>query len=325
MKPITRRLALSIGLACFALSSSAVFAQDYPSKPIEWIVPYPAGGGTDLVARTLAEAMSQGLGQPMVVNNKPGAATNIGAFYTARAKPDGYTVMSADTGTLAVNPFLYPKLAYDAQKDFAPVGLSVRFPLILVVNPQVPVSNWQEFVAWAKEQGDADYATPGAGSPHHLAVELMRLQTGLTFTHVPYRGAAPAVQDVVSGQVPFMFVDTAIGQQFIDAGRLKAIGIASAQRVASLDGVATLQEQGAEGFEAYAWQGLVVPAKTPDTIIGQLNANLLAALSNPEIKNKLIGLGLELIPSDPAQMAAYTQLECTKWSEVIERAGIKLE
>lgn len=325
MTQITRRAAVLFGAACMALSSPALMAQTYPNKPIEWVVPYPAGGGTDLVARSLAEAMGQSLGQPIIVNNKPGAATNIGADYTARAKPDGYTLMSADTATLAANPFLYTKLSYDAQKDLAPIGLSARFPLILVVNPQVPASNWQEFLAWAKTQDGADFASPGAGSPHHLATELLRLQTGLTFTHVPYRGAAPAVQDVVGGQVPFMFVDTAIGQQFINTGRLKPIGVASAQRVKNFEGIATLQEQGLDGFEAYAWQGLAVPAKTPQAIVDQLNTALVNTLNSPAIQEKLISMGLELTPSTPAQMREYSQAERAKWGEVIQRAGIKLD
>lgn len=325
MTYITRRTALLAGAACMALGSTALMAQNYPNKPIEWVVPYPAGGGTDLVARTLAEAMGQSLGQPIIVNNKPGAATNIGADYTARARPDGYTLMSADTGTLAANPFLYLKLSYDAQKDLAPVGLSARFPLILVVNPQVPASNWAEFLDWVKAQDNANYASPGAGSPHHLAMELLRLQADLTLTHVPYRGAAPAVQDVVGGQVPFMFVDTAIGQQFINTGRLKPIGVASAQRVKNFDAIATLQEQGLPNFEAYAWQGVVVPAKTPEAIVKQLNTVLVETLNKPEIQDKLVSMGLELTPSTPEQMREYSLAERAKWGEVIERAGIKLD
>ncbi|MDH5857464.1 Bug family tripartite tricarboxylate transporter substrate binding protein [Lampropedia aestuarii] len=325
MTQITRRAALLLSAACMALSSTVLMAQTYPSKPIEWVVPYPAGGGTDVVARTLAEAMSQSLAQPIIVNNKPGAATNIGADYTARAKPDGYTLLSADTATLAANPFLYTKLSYDAQKDLAPVGLSARFPLILVVNPKVPAGNWEEFLAWAKTQDGANFASPGAGSPHHLATELLRLQAGLTLTHVPYRGAAPAVQDVVGGQVPFMFVDTAIGQQFINTGRLKPIGVASAQRVKNFESIATLQEQGLDGFEAYAWQGVAVPAKTPQAIVDQLNTALVDTLNSPEVQEKLISMGLELTPSTAAQMLEYSQAERAKWGEVIQRVGIKLD
>lgn len=304
---------------------TAASAQSFPAKTIEWVVPYPAGGGTDVVARTLAEAMGKSLGQTLIINNKPGAATNIGADYVARAKGDGYTIMSADTATLAANPFLYSKLSYSAEKDFAPIGLTVRFPMILVVNPQVPAKNLQEFLAWAKAQNGANYATPGAGSPHHLATELLRNQTGVVFTHVPYRGAAPAVQDVVAGQVPFMFVDTASGYPFITSGKLRSLGIASPKRVKNFEDIPTLQEQGLKGFEAYAWQGLVAPASTPKDVIAKLNTALLAAMDTTAVKARLQTLGLESIPSNPAQMAKYAADERTKWSQVIKSAHIKLD
>src|SRR5690606_24188594 len=200
------------------------------------------------------------------------------------------------------------------------------FPMILGVNPEVPAKNLKELLDWAEQQdGGAPYATPGSGSPHHLATELLREQTGLKLTHVPYKGAAPAVQDVVSGQVPFMFVDTASGQQFIENERLRAIGVASPQRVEGFESVPTLQEQGLEGFEAYAWQGLVVPKGTPEEAINKLNAALLSALGNSEIKQRLNAMGLEVTPSTPAEMAAYGEAERTKWGPVIESAGIKVD
>lgn len=312
-------------IASLVLVSAASTAQTYPAKTIEWVVPYPAGGGTDVVARTLSEAMSQSLGQPIVINNKPGAATNIGAEYVARSKADGYVLMSADTATLAANPALYSKLSYDAEKDLAPVGLTVRFPMILVVNPQIPVENLKEFVAWAKGQNGANYASPGAGSPHHLATELFREKTGVRFTHVPYRGAAPAVQDVVAGQVPFMFVDTASGYQFITTGKLRAIGVASPKRVKNFENIPTLQEQGLKGFEAYAWQGLVVPAGTPKDVIGKLNSALLSALDTTAVKARLQTLGLESTPSSSDQMSKFAAEERAKWGQVIKASGIRLD
>lgn len=311
--------------ASLLLATALASAQTYPARPLEWVVPYPAGGGTDVVARALAEAMSKTLGQAIIINNKPGAATNIGAEYLARSKADGYVLMSADTATLAANPFLYSKLAYSAEKDLAPVGLTVRFPLILVVNPQVPARNLKEFVTWVKSQSGANYATPGAGSPHHLATALFGEQTGLPLTHVPYRGAAPAVQDVVAGQVPFMFVDTASGYQFITSGKLRALGVASKKRVRNFDDIPTLQEQGLKGFEAYAWQGLVVPAGTPQDVIGKLNGALLAALDSTPVKARLQVLGLEAIPSSPAQMSKYAAQERAKWGPVIKSSGIKVD
>jgi len=243
-----RRRLLAIAALSLPLAAAA-----FPDKTIEWVVPYPAGGGSDVVARTLAEPMGKLLGQTIVVNNKPGAATNIGADYAAKAKPDGHVMLTADTATLAANPFLYAKLPYDVEKDFAPVGLMARFPMLLVVNASVPVKTLAEFTAWAKAQpGGINYATPGAGSPHHLATELFRERSGLKLTHVPYRGAAPAVQDVIGGQVPFMFADTASAYPHILSGKLRAIGVASPKRVASFDTVPTLAEQGLKDFEAYA-------------------------------------------------------------------------
>lgn len=317
---LTRR-ALTVALFTATVAS----AQTYPAKPIEWVVPYPAGGGTDVVARVLAESMGKTLGQNIIVVNKPGAATNIGAEYVSRAKPDGYVVMSADTATLAANPALYTKLNYSAEKNLAPVGLTVRFPLILVVNPSVPAKNLQEFIAWAKTQSGANYASPGPGSPHHLTAELFREKAGLTFTHVPYRGAAPAVQDVVGGQVPFMFVDTAIGYQFITSGKLRALGIASVKRVKNFEEIPTLAEQGLKGFEAFAWQGLVVPAGTPPDVIAKLNSALLTAMDSTTIKARFQTLGLESTPGNPRQMADYAASERVKWANVIKASGIKVE
>ena len=312
--------------ACLVLASGWSLSQTYPNKPIEWVVPYAPGGGTDTVARSLGQAMGTALGQSIVIVNKPGAATNIGAEYVARAKPDGYVLMSADTGTLAANPFIYSKLSYNAEKDFTPVGLTVRFPLILVVNPSVPANNLKELLTWIKSQANGvSYATPGAGSPHHLATELFRETGHLNLSHVPYRGAAPAVQDVAAGQVPMMFVDTASGYQFITAGKLRAIGVASTQRVKNFENIPTLSEQGMKNFEAYAWQGLVVPTGTPAEIVNTLNKALLAALNTTEIKARLQVLGLEAIPSSPQQMGEYAAKERAKWAPIIKSSNIKAD
>jgi tripartite-type tricarboxylate transporter receptor subunit TctC len=318
-KPARRAVVVS-------LLAGPLVAFAFPDKTIEWVVPYPAGGGTDVVARTLAEEMGKTLKSTIVVNNRPGAATNIGADAVAKAKADGHTLLSADTATLAANPFLYAKLSYNAEKDFAPVGLMARFPMILVVHPSVPAKNLNEFLAWAKGQSQgANYATPGAGSPHHLATELLKARTGLTLSHVPYRGAAPAVQDVVGGQVPFMFVDTASGHAHIASGKLRPLGVASPKRVKNFETIPTLAEQGLKGFEAYAWQGLVVPAATPQPVVDQLSQALLAALATTPVKARFQTLGLEAIPSSPKQMADYARAEREKWGQVIRAANITLD
>lgn len=322
---LTYRLAAAAALT-FALSGSPALAQTYPDHAIEWVVPYQAGGGTDIVARSVAEKMSESLGQAIVIANKPGAATAIGASYVARSKPDGYVMLTGDTATLAANPALYPELAYDPAKDFDAVGLLARFAMILVVNPEVPVHNLQEFTEWAaKQEGGANYGTPGAGSPHHLATELFKQQTKLNFVHVPYKGAAPAVQDVIGGQIPFMFVDSATGQQFIASGMLRPIAVASKERLSSQPDIPTLIEEGLEGFEAYAWQGLLVPKGTPQEAIDRLSESLRAALNDPDIRKRFAGMGLEAIPSTPEEMDAYAEQEREKWGALIKEAGIKLQ
>lgn len=324
MTSMVQKLKAVAAVGLLVLGTAAI-AQKYPNKVIEWVVPYPPGGGTDTVARALAQTMGESLGQTLVINNKPGAATNIGAEYVARAKNDGYVIMSADTATLAANPFLYSKLPFNVEKDFAPIGLTVRFPMILVVNPSVPANNLKELLAWIQTQASVSYATPGAGSPHHLTTELFREVSKTQLTHIPYRGAAPAVQDVVGGQVPMMFVDTASGYQFITTGKLRAIGIASAKRVKNFEQIPTLSEQGLKNFEAYAWQGLVAPAGTPDEVINTLNKALLNAMNSTEIKAKLQVLGLEATPSSPKAMADYAAKERAKWGPLIKSTGIKAD
>ncbi|MBT9500118.1 MAG: tripartite tricarboxylate transporter substrate binding protein [Burkholderiaceae bacterium] len=316
----TRRTLLTLSMTLAATGALA-----YPDKPVEWVVPYPAGGGTDVVARVLAEAMGKSLGQTFVINNKPGAATNIGADYVAKSKADGQVLLTADTGTLAANPWLYSKLAYKAEQDLAPVGLIARFPLLLVVNTAVPAKDYKEFMAWAKAQPALNYATPGAGSPHHLAMELLRDKTKLSLTQIPYRGAAPAVQDVIGGQVPFMFLDTAAAYPHLLSGKLRALGVASPSRVKTFEQVPTLHEQGLTGFEAYAWQGLMVPAGTPAPVVATLNKALQDALASTAVKARFQVLGLESLGGTPEQMRGYWTKERDKWGSVIKAAGIKLD
>jgi tripartite-type tricarboxylate transporter receptor subunit TctC len=312
-------------LAAIALALPAA-AHAFPTGPIEWVVPYAAGGGSDVVARVIASEMTKTLGQPIVINNKPGAGTNIGAAYAAKAKADGHVVLTADTATLATNQFLYTKPGYSAEQDFVPVGLIARFPMILVVNPAVPAKNLQEFTAWARAQANpVAFASPGAGSPHHLATELFSDVAGLKLLHAPYKGAAPAVQDVIGGQVPFMFVDTAAGGSHIRAGKLRAIGVASLKRVQGFDAIPTLAEQGLAGFEAYAWQGMVAPAKTPAAAIDTLNKALRSAIGSEAVKTRFEALGLEAIPGTPGEMAGYAKTEREKWGKVIKAKAISLD
>lgn len=313
------------GFAGFALAAASLLAHAQ-DKPIEWVVGYAAGGGSDSVARITAETMSKNLGRPIVITNKPGAATNIAADYVARSKDYGNLMLTADFATLAANPFLFSKLSYSAEKDLTPVGMLARFPLVLVVGPQVPATNWKEFLAWAKARpGGVNYASAGVGSPHHLAGELLRERTGLAMTHVAYRGAAPAMQDILGGSVPFMLVDTASGNQFVLAGKVKAIGVASARRIATLPEVPTLAEQGLTDFEAYAWQGLSVPTGTPPDTVARLNKALVDALESTTVKARFLALGVEGLPGSPAAMARYVNGERERWGRLIKASNIKVD
>jgi tripartite-type tricarboxylate transporter receptor subunit TctC len=308
-------LALAIPLACFA-----------NDKPIEWVVGYAAGGGSDVVARIVAEQMGRTLGRVIIVNNKPGAATNIAADYVAKSRDFGNVMLTADFATLAANPALFAKLSYNPEKDFVPVGLLARFPLILVVPEKSPVKNWKEFVAWAKAApGGLTYASAGLGSPHHLATELLRERSGLKFTHVPYKGAAPAVQDLIGGQLAFGLMDSASVQQYIAAGKLRALGVASNKRLATFPQIPTLAEQGVSGFEAYAWQGLVVPAGTPAPQVAEMARALQLALDSTQVKARFQTLSLEALPGTPEQMAAFAKAERERWGKLIRDNGIRLD
>ncbi len=322
-KPLTRRR-FTHAAAAFAAMPTLVRAQD--SKPIEWVIGYAAGGGSDVLARTIAEPMGKALGRSIFVNNKPGAATNIAADYVAKSRDIGNIMLSADFATLAANPALYSKLPYDAEADFAPVGLMARFPLLLVVAPNVPAKNYKEFAAWAKSNKDGvSYASAGAGSPHHLAGELLRERSGLALQHVPYRGAAPAVQDLLGSQIPCGVLDSASVQQYLTSGKLRAVGVASPKRLAVFPDIPTLAEQGLAGFEAFAWQGLVVPKATPAPMVAALNKALQAALDNTYVKARFQTLALEALPGTPEQMLAYARSERERWGKLIRERGIKLD
>lgn len=316
-------LAHLAGLAC-ACALPLAHAQD--PKPLEWVVGYAAGGGSDIVARTIAESMSATLGRPIVINNKPGAGTNIAAEYSARNKDFGNLIFSADFATLAANPFLFSKLNYNAEKDFQPVGLLVRFPMFLVVSNSVPAKNLKEFMAWAKARTDGvNWGSAGPGSPHHLVGELFREHSGLQLTHVPYRGAAPAIQDVIGGQIPAMWIDSATVYPFLSSGKVRAIGVASPQRVATMPDVPTIAEQGMEGFEGYAWQGIVAPTGTAAEVVANFSKALQTALTDTRTKARLQALGVEPMPGTAAQMGAFARAEREKWGRVITKVGVKLD
>ncbi|MGO4327213.1 Bug family tripartite tricarboxylate transporter substrate binding protein [Cupriavidus sp. 2TAF22] len=329
MNTTRKFLAVGLGLAVLPWASFALAAESpFPAKPVRWIVPYPAGGGSDFLARSIGQALSAKLGQPVLVDNKPGGNTAIAAAETARAPADGYTVLSADNGTLVFNPALYKTLSYNPVKDLAPVTLLGKFPMILVVGPGMPVNNVQEFIARAKAKsgaGGIDYASAGAGSPHHLAMELLKVEAGLNMVHAPYRGAAPALADVAGGQVPAMMVDLASGAGFIKGGKVKPLAVASPTRLPQLPDVPTFAEAGYKNVEAAALVGMVAPAATPGEVIATLNKQVVAAIREPAVNKRLVDFGVEPVGSTPAQYADLLRSETLRWHKLIRDLKITLD
>ncbi len=301
-------------------------AQDYPSQLIKWVVPYPAGGGTDVIARVLAEAMRQTLGQQIVIDNRPGASTNIGADLVAKSKPDGYTILSADNAVLAFNEHLFSKLPFSPEKDFTYIGAIGKFPLALVVHPDFPAKTFKEFLAYVKANpGKVNYASPGNGSPHHLAMEMFKARTGTFITHIPYRGAAPAMADVMGGQVPCMFLDLASGLPIMQGNKVRVLAIGSGARSKRLPDVPTLAEVGVPNTEVFAFQGILGPAGLPAAVVNKLNSDLNKAFSTPAVQKRFDDFGMEAMPGTPAQFAALSRAESKRWGPIIKQAGIKLD
>jgi hypothetical protein len=319
-------LAMSAGLAAAGALPNVHAQAAFPGSPVVMVVPYPPGGGTDFFARTVAVKMGEKLGQPVIVENKPGAATAIGALDVARSKPDGLRILLGDTATFAANSSIYKKLPYDTLRDFAPISLTGRFTLVLVVNPKtVPYNSVAELVAAArKAPGTVTYATSGAGNPFHLASAMFEHAAGVSLVHVPYKGAGPAMQDLLGGQISTMFLDYATAREQLAAGKLKALAVASPTPHASLPGVPTIAAT-YPGFEAWAWQGLVAPAGTPESAMGNLREAYFAAINDPSIRQKIVDAGIEPLQSSGKQMDAYVRAEMTKWSKVVKDANIQLD
>ena len=323
------RRTLLTTLAATAAAAAAPWARAqgaFPGQLIKWVVPYPAGGGTDVIARTLSEAMRQTLGQQIVIDNRPGASTNIGADLVAKAKPDGYTIMSADNALLAFNEHLFGKLPFNPEKDFSYIGAIGKFPLALVVHPDFPAQDFKAFLAYVKANpGKVNYASPGNGSPHHLAMEMFKVRTGTFITHIPYRGAAPAMADVMGGQVPAMFLDLASGLSIMQGKKVRVLAIGSGSRSKLLPDVPTLAEVGVANSEVFAFQGIVGPAGIPAPIVARLNGDLNRAFTTPAVQKRFSDFGMEAMPGSPAQFAALSRAESQRWGPIIKAAGIKLD
>lgn len=322
---LDRRLLLGLVMGSALLSIPVAWAQNFPAKPITMVVPFPPGGPTDLVARVLAQKMAEQMGQSIVIDNKPGANGNIAAVAVSKAPADGYTVLY-NTSSITLSPALYKNLSYDVQRHLAPVALTAVVPLALVVNSSLPVNNVREFVAYAKANaGKLSYGSAGNGNVTHLAAYQFATSQGLDATHVPYRGSAPADVDLVAGQIQFMTDTINSVMPFVKDKRLKLLAVTTSKRMSLFPDVPTLDETIMPGFEAGAWQGMMVPAGTPAAVVQKLNSEVIKALNSSQVKEKLALQGAEPLGSTPEAYGAYIKRELARWASVVKATGVTLE
>jgi tripartite-type tricarboxylate transporter receptor subunit TctC len=311
-----------IGLCVMALSANA---QDYPNKPIRFVVPFPPGGPSDIIVRVVGQKMQELLGQLIIIDNRAGAGGVLGTDNVAKSEPDGYSIALSSAGALAISTSLQEKMLYDPLKDLAPITLVAKVPELLVASTRFPVANVKELIALAKAKpGSINYGSTGPGSMPHLAGELLRISARIDIVHVPYRGAAPAVNDLVGHQVQIMFLDVPVLLPQIEAGAIKALAVGGRLRVPSLPDLPTMNELGYPQIEADNWYGMVAAARTPRPIVAKLNAAAVAALKAPEVREKLATQGAILIGDSPEEFADYIRSEIAKWSKVVQAAGIKV-
>ena len=321
-----RSLRTLLGFAAVVVCIAAGAADVYPTKPVRIIVPFPPGGPADGLARIVGDKLAVALGQPVVIDNRPGAGGNIGMELGAKAAPDGHTLVLAPAGNLTVNPSLYRSVPYDVARDFAPITVIAAVPNVLVINPQVQAKDVSELIAYAKANpGRLNFASPGAGSGAHLAGELLKSSAGIDMVHVPFNGIAPAVTAVVAGDVQVMFAAAPSALPQVTAGKLRAIGVASPKRIAAAPALPTLDESGLPGFDVTSWYSLVAPAGTPPAVVDRLQKEIARALEAPETKAKLASLGAEPIANTPAEFAAMIKSESAKWGKIVKDANIHAE
>jgi tripartite-type tricarboxylate transporter receptor subunit TctC len=316
-------LIFSVVLFAAALAASA---QPYPAKPVRLVVTFPAGGAADVLARTLTVKLADALGQPVVVDNRPGAGGNVGAEAVAKAPADGYTVLFGTNGTHGINPALYGKVPYDPVKDFAPVALAQTLPSILVVNPSVPASSLRELLDYVRARpGKIDYASAGNGTTSHFAAELMKVQAKLYMVHIPYRGGAAAIADVIAGRVPVMIQTAPDTLPQMRAGKLRALAITSEARSPLAPDIPTMAESGLPGYEVTSWTGVLAPAGTPREAVDALAAALAKVAADPDYRERLAKIGAEPAHRGPAEFAAYIQTELAKWAQAVKASGARVD
>ncbi|MBS0455163.1 MAG: tripartite tricarboxylate transporter substrate binding protein [Proteobacteria bacterium] len=321
---ILRRALLAAACALPAFAASLAHAADWPAgKPISYVVPFTAGGSTDIVGRTLANKMSENLKQSVVIDNRPGQAGGVGAAYVAKAAPDGYTLFGGTISTHAINASLYKKLPYDPVKDFEPVSLVARLPNVLIVNSQLGVNSVAELIALLKkDETKRTFASSGAGTSTHLAGELFAELIGVKLTHVPYKGTPPAMTDVAAGLVPFMFDQVTAAMPLVKSGKLKLLAVTTGKRIALVPDLPTMIESGVPNFEMSSWQAVYVPKGTPRAIVNRLNAEIVSALKQPDVQAKLQDqLAMELVGSSPEELRDFMAREIPRWAELVKKSG----
>jgi tripartite-type tricarboxylate transporter receptor subunit TctC len=314
------------GVLVLALTAFNLQAQNYPNKPIRLVVPFAPGGSSSIVARAVAAEMEKGLGQPIIIDNKPGGGGNVAMVEVANAEPDGYTLIIGHVGSLAMNPYMYDKLPYDVNRDFAPISLLAIVPAIFVVHESVPAKDLREFVALAKkEPGKLNYGSAGNGSAGHLAMEYLKQATGIDIQHVPYKGTGPNIIDLVAGRTQAASAGTPPLMPFVKSGKLRVIAVGTTKRLHTLPDVGTVAEQGYPGFETSQWYGLNAPAKTPEAIIKRLAAEAAKAAKSPQVLERFAADDAEAVGSTPAEYAAFIRKEQERWSKVVRAAKIKAD
>jgi tripartite-type tricarboxylate transporter receptor subunit TctC len=320
-----KRLARFAALATL-LAAGLAAGQNYPSKPIRIIVPYPAGGTSDILARALGPGITAALGQPIIVENKAGATGNVGADFVAKSPPDGYTLLLADIGSLAISPSVFPALPFDPVKDFAPVIMVAYSPHILAANPEVPAKDVKELIALAKAKPNTlNFAVSGIGGANHLAGVDFAMRAGIKWTYIPYKGGSQAITDVVGGQAQVLFNGMLATYPMVKSGKLKALGISSSKRFAAAPDIPTIAESGLPGFETGSFQGIVAPAGTPPDVVNKLHQTITKILATPEMQERLANAGAELRPGSPADFGKFIGSEKARWAKVVKESGEKFE